>query len=445
MRILVIGSGGREHALVWKLMQSPGVTAIFAAPGNSGMAAEGAIIVPTAVDDLDGLLALAQKERIDLVVPGPELPLTLGITDRFQAAGIPCFGPDAYCAQLEGSKAFAKAIMARANVPTAHCHIFTTTEKAREYVRSQNAPLVVKADGLAAGKGVIVAQSTEEALRAVDDIMQSRAFGAAGDSLIIEECLMGEEVSFLCLCDGTRAVPLPSAQDHKAIFDNDLGPNTGGMGAYSPAPILPDHELERMADLSIRPILKELAKDGHPFTGVLYAGLMLTANGPKVLEYNVRFGDPECQPLLMRLNGDFAQILLDCTHGRLDPASISQSASTALGVVLTAKGYPHAYSKGMVIEGIAEAEARPNVKVFHSGTRIKKDTDTIHETNTAGDTLCAAGGRVLCVSALGDDLASAQKNAYAAMEKIRMPEGHYRRDIGDKGIRRLREQHNNKA
>ena len=426
MRILVIGSGGREHALVWKFMQSPGVSAVFVAPGNGGTSREGAVNVPVAVDDLDGLVDLARREKIDLVVPGPELPLTLGITDRMREAGIACFGPDSYGARLEGSKAFAKEIMARANVPTAQSAVFSDVEMARNHVAKVGGPLVVKADGLAAGKGVIMAADSQEALQAVNDIISARAFGAAGDLVVLEECLVGEEASFLCLCDGERAVPLPSAQDHKRVFDNDEGPNTGGMGAYSPAPILPDNMLEEMANLTVRPILRELARDGHPFVGVLYAGLMMTADGPKVLEYNVRFGDPECQPMLMRLEGDLPRIMLDCVEGRLDPTSIGQSDKTALGVVMTAKGYPGAYSKGLAIADIEEADSLPGVKVFHSGTTIRDGA------------LVSSGGRVLCVTALGNDLEDAKKAAYAAVEKVRMTDGFYRTDIGQKGINRLK-------
>ena len=426
MRILVIGSGGREHALVWKFMQSPGVEAVFAAPGNGGTSREGAVNVPVPVDDLDGLVALARKEKIDLVMPGPELPLTLGITDRMREAGIACFGPDSYGAKLEGSKAFAKEIRARAHVPTAHSAVFSDVEMAKNHVAKVGGPLVVKADGLAAGKGVIMAADSQEALQAIDDIMSARAFGSAGDLVVLEEWLVGEEASFLCLCDGERAVPLPSAQDHKRVFDNDEGPNTGGMGAYSPAPVLPDNMLEEMADLTVRPILRELAKDGHPFVGVLYAGLMMTADGPKVLEYNVRFGDPECQPMLMRLEGDLPRIMLDGIAGKLDPSSIGQSAKTALGVVMTAEGYPGAYTKGVPITGISEADALPGVKVFHGGTTIKEGA------------LVSSGGRVLCVTALGDDLEDAQRAAYAGVEKIRMDGGFYRKDIGQKGINRLK-------
>ena len=425
MRILVIGSGGREHALVWKLKQSPRVSEVFVAPGNGGTAREGAINVAVDAGDLDGLVELARKEKIDLVVPGPELPLTKGITDRMREAGIPSCGPEANWARLEGSKAFAKDVMNRAGVPTAHSQVFTDPDKAKNAVVKLGAPLVVKADGLAAGKGVVVAMTTQEALDAVDDIMCKRAHGAAGAKLVIEEFLVGEEASFLCLCDGKTAVPLPSAQDHKAAYDGDQGPNTGGMGAYSPAPILPYNEAEAMADTVIRPILAALAKDGHPFVGVLYAGLMMTENGPKVLEYNTRFGDPECQPLLMRLEGDLVQIMLDCIEGKLRPESLTHTSQTALGVVVAAEGYPHAYPKGMVIEGLDEADALPGVKVFHSGTSMD------------GDKTLSSGGRVLCVTALGDTLADAQARAYEGVKAIRMDKSFHRSDIGQKGIRRL--------
>lgn len=429
MRVLVIGSGGREHALVWKLKQSPLVDEVYAAPGNGGTAREGAVNIDIRADDIAGLVTFARREEIGLVVPGPELALTLGITDAMKEAGIPCFGPDGYCARLEGSKAFAKDIMQRAGVPTAACAVFEDLDAARAHVQKVGAPLVVKADGLAAGKGVVVAQTTEEALAALDDIMGRKAFGAAGSRVVIEECLIGEEASFLCLCDGLRAVPLPSAQDHKAVYDGDKGPNTGGMGAYSPAPILPDEDAERMADLVARPILRELAKDGHPFVGVLYAGLMMTADGPKVLEYNTRFGDPECQPLLMRLDGDLVDIMQAALAGDLSAVPVRQKPESALGVVVCAKGYPQSYPKGMPIEGLDEAEA-DGAKVFHSGTVIENG-------------VCKAnGGRVLCVTALGKTLAEAQAKAYKAVDKIRMPDSFHRSDIGDKGIRRLQQQEN---
>ena len=429
MRVLVIGSGGREHALVWKLKQSPLVDEVYAAPGNGGTAREGAVNIDIRADDIAGLVTFARREEIGLVVPGPELALTLGITDAMKEAGIPCFGPDGYCARLEGSKAFAKDIMQRAGVPTAACAVFEDLDAARAHVQNVGAPLVVKADGLAAGKGVVVAQTTEEALAALDDIMGRKAFGAAGSRVVIEECLIGEEASFLCLCDGLRAVPLPSAQDHKAVYDGDKGPNTGGMGAYSPAPILPDADAERMADLVARPILRELAKDGHPFVGVLYAGLMMTADGPKVLEYNTRFGDPECQPLLMRLDGDLVDIMQAALAGDLSAVPVRQKPESALGVVVCAKGYPQSYPKGMPIEGLDEAEA-DGAKVFHSGTVIENG-------------VCKAnGGRVLCVTTLGKTLAEAQAQAYKAVDKIRMPDSFHRSDIGDKGIRRLQQQEN---
>lgn len=398
MRILVIGSGGREHALVWKLRQSPKVTRIYVAPGNGGIAAEGVTSVPLAVDDIPALVRFAREQRIDLAVPGPELPLTLGITDAMQDAGIPCFGPSRHCAQLEGSKAFAKEAMRKAGIPTARSATFTDYEAARENILAVGAPIVIKADGLAAGKGVVVARSTQEALDALDEIMKSRVHGAAGDTVVVEECLEGEEASFLCFCDGATAVPLPSAQDHKAAYDDDQGPNTGGMGAYSPAPILPDEEADHMADLVIRPLLRVLAEEGHPFKGVLYAGLMMTPEGPKVLEYNVRFGDPECQPLLMRLTSDLADAMLACVRGTLAETPLTYTPRTALGVVVAAEGYPGAYAKGMEITGISDADALPGVKVFHSGTRAE------------GDKLLSSGGRVLCVTALGDDLDDARKN-----------------------------------
>ena len=426
MRILVIGSGGREHALAWKLKQSPLVTEILVAPGNGGTALEGVRNVPVDAGDVISLVRLARAEKVDLVVPGPEQALTSGITDAMFAAGIPCFGPDHHCAQLEGSKYFAKETMLRAGVPTAACAVFDDCEAALAFVRQRGGPLVVKADGLAAGKGVVVAKTTEEALAAVESMMRAKAFGQAGARVVIEDCLIGEEVSLLALCDGKTAVPLPSAQDHKAAWDGDTGPNTGGMGAYSPAPILPDDKLEEMADIVIRPILREMAKDNHPFVGVLYAGLMMTAKGPRVLEYNVRFGDPECQPLLSRLDVDLVPIMLACIEGRLADEKISFKKESAMGVVITAKGYPGSYPKGMPITGIPEAEAAdPNLKVFHSGTRLD------------GDAILSNGGRVLCVTALGADLAEAQAAAYAGVARISMPDSFHRSDIGLKGIRRL--------
>lgn len=424
MKVLIIGSGGREHALAWKMRQSPSVSELFIAPGNGGTGEEGRN-VPLAADDIPALTAFAREQRIDLVVPGPELPLTLGITDAMQAAGIPCFGPSAWCAQLEGSKTFAKEFMRQAAVPTADWGRFSDAEAARAFIREKGAPIVIKADGLAAGKGVIVARSEEEALAAVERLLIKRELGEAGASLVIEEFLAGEEVSLLAFCDGESALPLPSAQDHKAAFDGDTGPNTGGMGAYSPAPILPDDRLEEMADVTIRPILAEMRRQGHPFVGILYAGLMITENGPKVLEYNVRFGDPECQPLLMRLNGDLPALFRACLEGRLREVKLEVDPRAALGVVVAAEGYPGAYEKGMPIEGLDEADALPGCKIFQAGTQRQ-----------AGK-IRASGGRVLCAAALGETLALAQKHAYDSVRCVRMPGGRYRTDIGAKGLRRL--------
>lgn len=422
--ILLLGSGGREHALLTKLAESPRAGKMWVAPGNGGMDAT-AEVADLDPESPEGVAAWAAGHGIGLVVIGPEAPLVAGVADAVRAAGIPTFGPNGKAAQMEGSKKFAKEVMERAGVPTAAYRSFTDEESCSAYVREVGGPIVVKADGLAAGKGVVVAMTTQEALDAVDDIMCKRAHGAAGAKLVIEEFLVGEEASFLCLCDGKTAVPLPSAQDHKAAYDGDQGPNTGGMGAYSPAPILPYNEAEAMADTVIRPILAALAKDGHPFVGVLYAGLMMTENGPKVLEYNTRFGDPECQPLLMRLEGDLVQIMLDCIEGKLRPESLTHTSQTALGVVVAAEGYPHAYPKGMVIEGLDEADALPGVKVFHSGTSMD------------GDKTLSSGGRVLCVTALGDTLADAQARAYEGVKAIRMDKSFHRSDIGQKGIRRL--------
>ena len=423
MRVLIIGSGGREHALSWKIARGGKAERIYCAPGNGGTAQEGENI-PLKDSDVAGLVAFAKENAIDFVIPGPELPLTLGVVDAMRQAGVRCFGPSQWCAQLEGSKAFAKDIMQKAGVPTAACGVFTELEAARAFVEEKGAPIVIKADGLAAGKGVIVAQTREEALDALDRIMGG-VFGEAGSRVVIEEFLVGEEVSLLAFCDGTTALPLPSAQDHKAVFDGDTGPNTGGMGAYSPAPILPDTDLEKMADLAIRPILKEMARQGHPFTGILYAGLMMTEDGPKVLEYNVRFGDPECKPLLMRLESDLLDVMGACIDGRLADVKLALRPESALGVVIAAEGYPGDYPKGMEIKGIDVVDALPDTKVFQAGTKRE------------GSRTLSSGGRVLCVTALGKGLAEAQKRAYEAVAKIDMEKSQHRSDIGAKGLRRL--------
>jgi len=426
MNVLLVGSGGREHALAWKLSQSPFVKKLYVAPGNGGTAllAEN---IPLADTDVAGLTTFAKEKAVGLVVAGPEAPLVAGLADALAGAGIPCFGPDPFAARLEGSKAFAKDIMRQSGVPTAACRLFTDHEAAREHIQTRPLPMVVKADGLAAGKGVVVAKTREEALEALDDMMVQRVFGDAGNTVIVEDCLAGEEASFLAFCDGQTVVPMPSCQDHKALGEGDTGPNTGGMGAYCPAPVLPDTEWERMAELVITPIVRTLAAQGHPFKGVLYAGLMMTEAGPMVLEYNVRFGDPECQPLLMRLESDIARVMLACATGRLTPDMVVWSPRTALCVVMAAKGYPGSYAKGMAISGIPDAETRPGVKVFVAGATL------------AGQTLMSTGGRVLGVTALGDDLAQAKENAYAAVSAVSFENSVFRRDIGAKGIKRTQE------
>ncbi len=425
MNVLVIGSGGREHALCWKLAQSPRVTRVFAAPGNGGTARE-AVNVPVRDDDVEGLVALAKKENVGLVVVGPEAPLVKGISDAMAQAGIPCFGPSAFAAQLEGSKAFSKRVMRAAGVPTADFEVFDDPEAARAYIRGKGAPLVVKADGLAAGKGVVVARTADEALEAVDDMMVKKSFGAAGATVVVEDALIGEEASFLAFCDGENYALLPSAQDHKAVGEGDTGPNTGGMGAYSPAPVLPSEKYAETAELVIRPILRHLKAQGHPFRGVLYAGLMFTAQGPMVLEYNVRFGDPECQPLLMRLDGDLLDILFACVEGKLTPDIVGVKPETALCVVIAAPGYPGAYPKGMEITGLDEADALPGVKVFQAGTAVR-DGHTV-----------TSGGRVLGVTALGATLAEAKAKAYEGVARVGFEGAYFRRDIGDKGIARIK-------
>ncbi len=428
MRILVIGSGGREHALAWKINQSPLASEIFVAPGNGGTVEHN---VPLSDSDIDGLVNFVKEKKIDFVVPGPELPLTLGITDAMEALGIPCFGPCKACARLEGSKAFAKEVMVAAGIPTAAYGTFEDMEKAYAFIDKHGAPLVIKADGLAAGKGVIIAQTIQEAKDAVKSMLGDKKFGTAGSTIVIEEFLAGEELSLLCFCDGENALALPSAQDHKAIGEGDTGANTGGMGAYSPAPLAQDKELEKLADITVRPLLKEMAKRGTPFKGILYAGLMMTEKGVKVLEYNVRFGDPECQPLLMRLKSDILPVMQACVDGKLKERNIQLELypQSALGVVFAAKGYPESYPKGMEITGIDEANALEHVKVFHAGTK-----------NENGKIL-SNGGRLLCVVALGDTLQEAKDLSYRAMAKIHMENSYYRRDIGDKGIKRLQSKH----
>jgi phosphoribosylamine--glycine ligase len=439
LRILIIGSGGREHALAWKLGQSPLATEIHIAPGNGGTAllehasaveskgSKGLKFknVPIEAHNIAGLAKYIQQAQIDFVVPGPERALVDGISDSCAVMHLPCFGPDSFAAQLEGSKVFSKEIMRTSGVPTADYAVFSDYDGAARYVKAQNRPMVIKAEGLAAGKGVVVSASVQETLAALDAMLNKKTLGLAASRVLIEEQLTGEEISLLAFCDGEHAIPLPSAQDHKRVFDNDLGPNTGGMGAYSPAPLLPAEKLQEVCDLTITPILRTMKKKGHPFIGILYAGLMYTSrdsSGIKVLEYNVRFGDPECQPLMLRLNSDLLEIMLACVKGELNKIKIDCRKESALCVVLSAKGYPAAdYAKNMPINGIAEAETE-ETKIFHAGTRL-------HEGQ-----ILSSGGRVLNITSLGATLAQARQNAYAAINKIAMPNAHYRADIGAKGL-----------
>ena len=418
MKVLVIGAGGREHALCWALAASPEIDRLYAAPGSAAIAKQ-ATLVPIAVDDLDGLVAFCRGEAIDLVMPGPELPLVLGIADRLEAAGIKCFGPSAAAARLEGSKAFMKAFAARHGVPTAGFQDFSRDQidEAKAYVRDMGAPIVVKADGLAAGKGVTVAESVDEALQAIDAAFEG-AFGQAGERLVIEEYLEGEEASFFALVDGDNILAFGTAQDHKAVGEGDAGPNTGGMGAYSPAPCMTDSLTARTMDEIIRPTVWGMAAEGSPYRGVLYAGLMLTADGPKLIEYNVRFGDPECQVLMPRLMSDFLPVILAGAEGAFGDVDVRWRPVHAMTVVMAAKGYPGGYEKGSEIKGLEQAEAIDGVTVFHAGTQAE------------GDHLLAAGGRVLNITAEGETLAEARERAYRAVDCIDWPEGFCRRDIG---------------
>ncbi len=418
MKVLVIGSGGREHALCWSLAASSSIDELYCAPGSSAIADE-AKLVPIAVDDIDGIISFCREQAIDLVFPGPELPLVLGVADRLEEAGIKCFGPRAAAARLEGSKAFMKAFAARHRVPTAAHAVFSRdqADDAKAYIREQGAPIVIKADGLAAGKGVTVATTVEEALGAVDDAFGG-SFGKAGEQLVIEECLIGEEASFFALVDGDNILGFGTAQDHKAVGEGDLGPNTGGMGAYSPAPCMTDMMVERTMAEIIGPTVKGMAEEGAPYRGVLYAGLMLTSVGPKLIEYNVRFGDPECQVLLPRLMNDFLPIVLAGAEGSLDRVDPRWRPVHVMTVVMAAKGYPGNYEKGSEIKGLDAAGQIDGVTIFHAGTR------------TEGDRLLAAGGRVLSVTAEGETLEQARDRAYQAIDLIDWPEGFCRRDIG---------------
>jgi phosphoribosylamine--glycine ligase len=424
MKVLIVGGGGREHALAWKVARSSRVTKVFVAPGNAGTAAEEKMEnVAISADDIDALLAFARDNAIEQVIIGPEAPLVAGIVDAFRKAGLRCFGPTADAAQLEGSKAFAKDFLARHHIPTAAYGTFTEIEPALEYLEKKGAPIVIKADGLAAGKGVIVAQTLDEAQDAVKDMLSDNKFGDAGSRVVIEEFLVGEEASFICMVDGDNILPLATSQDHKARNDGDTGPNTGGMGAYSPAPVVTPEIEKRVMDEVIIPTVKGMASDGHRYTGFLYAGLMIAADGtPKVLEFNCRFGDPETQPIMMRLNSDFTELVDAAIDGTLDTVACDWDSRAALGVVMAAEGYPASVRKGDAIEGLATVP--PNAKVFHAGTK-REDGKVL-----------TSGGRVLCVVALGDTVSDAQKAAYAAVERISWQGAYYRKDIGYRAVMR---------
>ncbi len=423
MKVLVVGGGGREHALCWTIAASPLCHKLFCAPGNAGIAEE-ATCVPIAAEDVEGLLAFVQREAIDYVVVGPEAPLVLGLVDRLAAIGVKAFGPSAAAARLEGSKGFTKDLCARYGIPTAAYARFTEAAAAKAYVYAQGAPIVVKADGLAAGKGVTVAMTEDEALAAIDEAMAGGAFGEAGAELVIEAFLEGEEASFFALVDGETALPLVTAQDHKRAFDGDEGPNTGGMGAYSPAPVMTPELIEETMERIVRPTVAAMKAEGAPYKGVLYAGLMITGDGPQLIEYNVRFGDPECQVILMRLMSDLLPALIASTDGVLSSFDLRWYEEAALTVVMAARGYPGAYEKGSVIRGLEHAGGNSDdVKVFHAGTRPGPDGEVL-----------ANGGRVLNVTAMAPTIKDAQALAYAAVDKIDWPEGFCRRDIGWRAI-----------
>jgi phosphoribosylamine--glycine ligase len=426
MKVLVIGGGGREHALAWKLGQSARVDEVIVAPGNAGTAHEpGMRNEAVAVTDIDGLVALAKREAVGLTVVGPEVPLVAGVVDRFTREGLRCFGPGAAAAQLEGSKAFAKDFLARHRIPTAHYAVFTELAPALAHVREQGAPIVIKADGLAAGKGVVVATTLDEAEAALNDMLGQQAFGDASSRVVIEEFLDGEEASFIVIADGKHALPMATSQDHKRRDDGDKGPNTGGMGAYSPAPVVTDEVSARVMREIIEPTLAGMAADGVPFTGFLYAGLMIDkAGAPKVIEFNVRFGDPETQPIMLRLTSDLVDLVEAALDGRIAQAAATWDPRPSLGVVLAAEGYPGKVRSGDAIEG-ADTDFGADVKVFHAGTSEGADGKPV-----------TAGGRVLTVCALGDDLAQAREKAYAALGAVRFRGGFYRHDIAHRALAR---------
>lgn len=422
MNILLIGSGGREHALAWKIAQSDMADTLYCSPGNGGII-ENATLVTLDAKDHAAVIKFCREKHIALVVVGPEDPLVAGLVDDLQAADIAAFGPCKGAAQLEGSKGFTKDICAKYNIPTAAYGRFTDAAAAKNYVAQQGAPIVIKADGLAAGKGVIIAQTVDEANHAIDDMFDG-SFGAAGAEVVVEEFMTGEEASFFVLSDGKNCLPLATAQDHKAVGEGDTGPNTGGMGAYSPAAVMTQDMCDRVMDEIIQPTAKAMQDMGYPFTGVFFAGLMITSDGPKLIEYNARFGDPECQVLMSRLKSDIVPALMACANGTLDTINLEWSDKTAITIVMASKGYPGAYTKGTTIRGISNAEAATGAKIFHAGTMIE------------GSAIKAIGGRVLNVTAMGSSIGEAQKIAYEAVKAVDWPEGFYRRDIGWRAIAR---------
>ncbi|NKC00836.1 MAG: phosphoribosylamine--glycine ligase [Pseudomonadales bacterium] len=424
MKVLVIGSGGREHALAWKLGQSAGVSEVLVAPGNAGIDLdEGLRCIDIDVLDFDGLIKLAKKEDIGFTMVGPEIPLVAGVVDRFQAEGLACFGPSEGAAQLEGSKTFTKEFLARYDIPTGAYETFTNADKAIAYIEAQGAPIVVKADGLAAGKGVVVAQTVAEATAAVQDMLSGNAFGDAGARVVVEEFLPGEEASFICICDGKTALPFASSQDHKARDDGDRGPNTGGMGAYTPAPVIDDEMHAKVMEQVIEPTLAGMARDGVPYTGFLYAGLMITPQGqPKVIEFNCRFGDPECQPIMMRMESDLLEVCQAALTGELASTDLAFDPKVALGVVMAAGGYPLDYAKGDPITGLDKELV--DTKIFHAGT------------SRDGDDIVTNGGRVLCVVGVGSSVTTAQARAYERVDLVGWRNRYFRKDIGYRAIER---------
>ena len=425
MRILLIGGGGREHALAWKLVQSPKVEKLYAAPGNPGMALlQKCECINLNVDDLEGVADYAEEKSIDLTVVGPEAPLVAGLADVFKRRGLPVFGPSKAAAQLEGSKAFSKELMAKYNIPTAFFKICEDIETAKSYVEEKGAPIVVKADGLAAGKGVVVAMTKAEALEAIDEMMGDHKFGAAGARLVLEEYMEGEEASLLAFTDGKTVVPMIAAQDLKRVFDGDEGPNTGGMGTYAPAPVMTDILRLKATELILKPVVEAMAKEGSPYQGCLYAGLMIKGDSVKVVEFNCRFGDPETQVVLPLLDGDLAEIMLACATGTLDKAEVAWHDKAAVCVVMASGGYPESYEKGKEITGLAAAEEDKDVVVFHAGTK------------EAEGKIVTSGGRVLGVTAVDSSIKAARDRAYAAVEKIAFEKNFYRKDIAWRALKR---------